>query len=72
MSHPEMRTSGPVPRCAFRLNEFCAAYGVGRTTVYSEIAAGRLKTYSVGRARFVSAEAAAAWQRDREQDAVAA
>lgn len=53
---------------AFSIPQFCDAYGVGRTQVFEEIKTGRLKTYKVGRRRFISATAGDAWQRDRESE----
>lgn len=48
----------PAPRLAYTLDEFCAASGLTRTRAYDEIAAGRLRTFKVGRRRMVSADAA--------------
>lgn len=54
-------------RRAYDIDEFCAAYKVGRTLVYEEIASGRLKTFVVGkRGRRITVEAAIAWVRARE------
>lgn len=46
----------------YSIPQFLAAFQVGRTKAYEEIAAGRLATYRVGRRRFISARAAEAWQ----------
>lgn len=54
---------------AFTVVQFSKAYEVGRTTIYEEIAAGRLFTYKVGRRRFISANAAVAWQELLENEA---
>jgi excisionase family DNA binding protein len=51
---------------AFTIQEMMKAYRTGRTKLYDEIAAGRLKTYKVGRATRVSAHAAEEWQRNAE------
>lgn len=51
---------------ALSIEQFAKLYGVGRTRVFEEIAAGRLTTYTVGRRRYVSLAAADQWQRDRE------
>lgn len=49
-------------KLAYSAEQFASAYGVGRTNVFEEIAAGRLKTYRVGRRRYISARAAQEWQ----------
>ena len=46
----------------FTVNQFIDSFKVGRTTTYQEIDSGRLKTYKVGRRRYISAHAAAEWQ----------
>lgn len=51
---------------AYTIPEFIRDYKVGRTTAYDEIKTGRLRTYTVGRARRISASAAAEWQRNLE------
>lgn len=51
----------------FTIPEFIAHFKVGRTTTYEEIGSGRLATYQVGRRRYVSAHAAADWQRRLEE-----
>ena len=51
---------------AFTIPELMAVYKIGRTKIYDEIAAGRLKTYKLGRATRASAHAAAQWQRNLE------
>ncbi|MES2101676.1 MAG: helix-turn-helix domain-containing protein [Pseudomonadota bacterium] len=62
------RPSNPSP-AAFTIPQFIEAFGVGRTSAYEEIAAGRLATYKVGRRRYISAHAAAEWQRRLEAEA---
>lgn len=52
----------------FTIEEFITAFKVGRTTVYEEIASGRLKTYKLGRRRYISAAAAIEWQRRLEAE----
>lgn len=54
---------------AFTVSQFSEAYAVGKTTAYEEIAAGRLVSYQVGRRRYISAHAAAAWQERLECEA---
>ncbi len=53
---------------AFTIDEFIDAYKVGRTITYEELASGRLKSYKLGRRRYISAEAAEAWQRQLERE----
>lgn len=53
---------------ALSIEQFASLYGVGRTRVFEEIAAGRLVTYTVGRRRYISLAAADKWQRDREAE----
>lgn len=53
---------------AFTIDEFTDTYKVGRTIAYEEIASGRLKTYKLGRRRYISANAAADWQRRLEAE----
>jgi hypothetical protein len=51
---------------AFTIQQFIDAFKLGRTSVYEEIATGRLPTYKVGRRRFISANAARQWQQRLE------
>lgn len=46
---------------AFPIAEFCRAYGIGRTTAYQEIAAGRLRAVKVGQRTLIASDAAEAW-----------
>jgi excisionase family DNA binding protein len=46
---------------ALSVNEFCRRYGVGRTTTYEEIKAGRLKVVKAGKRTLVPADAAESW-----------
>lgn len=54
---------------AFTVEQFVGVFKIGRTTAYEEIASGRLATYKVGRRRYISAHAAAEWQRKLEAEA---
>lgn len=54
---------------AFTIPEFIGNFKVGRTSTYEEIGSGRLSTYKVGRRRYISAHAAADWQRKLEAEA---
>lgn len=53
---------------AFSVHDFGKTYGVGHTKVFEEIKSGRLKTYKVGRRRYISEHAADAWQRQLEAE----
>lgn len=50
----------PDERRAYRINDFCRAFGLGRTKTYALIASGELKTVIVGGRRLVPREAAEA------------
>lgn len=54
---------------AYTVEQFIGASKIGRTKVYDEISTGRLETYKVGRRRYISARAAADWQRRLEAEA---
>lgn len=51
------------------IEETIKATGLGRTSVYKEIAEGRLKSFKVGRRRFVSPAALQQWAQSHEQAA---
>lgn len=46
---------------AYRISEFCACYGVGRSKAYQEIASGRLAIAKIGRITLIPREAAQRW-----------
>jgi excisionase family DNA binding protein len=46
-----------IQKRAYRIDEFCTAYGLGRTKVYELIKCGRLRTVLVGGRRLVPVEA---------------
>lgn len=46
---------------AYTINDFCAAYGIGRTLTYREIAAGRLKASKVGKRTLILIADAETW-----------
>lgn len=52
---------------AYRVRDFCKAYGVSRSFSYNEMKAGRLKFFNVGRMRLISRDAAEEWKRHYEQ-----
>lgn len=49
------------PRLSYRINELSAATGIGRSRLYEEIAAGRLRTVKYGRSTLIMADDAAAF-----------
>jgi excisionase family DNA binding protein len=46
---------------AFSILEFCRIYGVGRTTAYQQVKAGRLRVVKVGKRTLVPVDAAETW-----------
>jgi hypothetical protein len=53
----------------YRPNEVKAVYGLTRDLVFKEIAAGRLRSFRIGKARYVTAEAIEEYIRAREAEA---
>lgn len=47
---------------AYKIHAFCKFFGIGKSKVYQEIKAGRLKTYKIGRSTLIAGEDAMAWQ----------
>jgi excisionase family DNA binding protein len=60
MSNAKNETPGRSLR-AFGVEEFCRRYGVGRTTAYAEIKAGRLPRRKIGRRSLIAEDDAEAW-----------
>lgn len=56
---------------SFTVDEFVSVFKLGRTTTFAEIGSGRLATYKVGRRRYISAHAAAEWQKKLEAATIA-
>jgi excisionase family DNA binding protein len=48
----------PVMRTCFSMAEFAESFGVARSTAYLWISSGLLRTFRVGRRRFISVEEA--------------
>ena len=46
----------------WRVDDFCAAHGIGRTKFYQEVATGELRIIKVGRSTLVPDTEAQAWQ----------
>ena len=44
------------------VREFRAIYGIGHTTFYAEVAAGRLAIFKVGKKTLITVEAAEQWR----------
>jgi excisionase family DNA binding protein len=55
-------------RLSYSITQAMEALGLSRQTLYNEINAGRLRTYSVGSRRFISHEAITTWIRNREAE----
>jgi excisionase family DNA binding protein len=47
--------SDTAPR-AYRIDDFCRSFGVGRTTVYALLKNGTLRSVKIGRRRLITAE----------------
>ena len=56
---PSARNDSPAPEQLLSVDAAAAALGVGRTTLYAEIQAGRCRSVKVGRRRLVPASAVA-------------
>jgi hypothetical protein len=57
-----MERPWPLVRPAYPIPDFCREFGVGRTTTYGEIAAGRLKAFKVRGRTLIAGEDAIAWR----------
>jgi excisionase family DNA binding protein len=64
MNHTEKKKDA-APRRALRINAFCAAYGLSRSTAYRLMADGKLQTVKVGNRRLVPVDAAEALLKER-------
>ena len=51
----------PVDRKAYSIDGFCDAHSLGKTKVYEEIKAGRLKSAKVGKRRIIPVDAGDEW-----------
>jgi predicted DNA-binding transcriptional regulator AlpA len=56
----KMMPKEPAEKRALRVNDFCSAYGVSRSTAYSMMKKGTLRTVLIGGRRVVPVEAAEA------------
>ena len=59
----------PAPDRLLSIDEAASALGLGRTALYGEIAAGRLRSLTVGRRRLVPAGSIAKFIAERAADA---
>ena len=50
--------SGETDRLAFRVQPFCKAIGIGHTKFYELLAAGKIKTITIGGRRLIPADEA--------------
>lgn len=60
---PNTYSASASHKLAYTINEFCAATGVGRTSIYEEIAAGRLKAIKAAGRRIILHQDGEAWLR---------
>ncbi len=54
-----------IQRVNWRVNDFCLAHGIGRTTFYEEVKNKRLKVFKIGSTTLVTDDEAKAWQARR-------
>ena len=54
------RPTDQANRRAYRINDFCREYGLGRTTAYKLIRAGKLPSVLIGGRRLIPADQAEA------------
>ena len=55
-----------IPRVNWSVEDFCKAHSIGRTLFYDEVKRGELAVIKVGTRTVVSAAAAEAWQKRKE------
>ena len=60
-----LEPSPALERRAYRVSEFCTAFGLSRSTVYNLMADGRLRTVRIAGRRLIPADAAEALLRDQ-------
>ena len=58
-------------RINWRVNDFCHAFGIGRTSFYEEVKRGELKVIKFGKRTLVPNAEAKAWQQRRLLEPVA-
>jgi len=52
--HASQMSDTAVAKVGWRVAEWCAATGLGKSTVWALIAAGRLRTVTVGKCRVIT------------------
>ena len=57
----------PDQKRAYSLKSFCDAHDVGRSKIYEEISAGRLKASKVGRRTIITVDNAEAWLKNLKE-----
>lgn len=62
MKNSSSQNPTPTPRINWRVNDFCRAHGIGRSTFYGEVKAGALKVFKLGSSTLVADVEAKAWQ----------
>ena len=56
----------------YSIEEFCLAFQISKPTLYKLLSSGNApKTYTIGKRRFISGEAAHEWIKNNEKDFVA-
>lgn len=53
-------------RVNWRVNDFCKAHGIGRSTFYDEVKRGEIKTMKIGNRTLVPDSEARKWQCKKE------
>ncbi|MBT5108269.1 MAG: helix-turn-helix domain-containing protein [Rhodospirillaceae bacterium] len=56
-----MKTANPPVKLAYGIADAVQATSVGRSSLYEEIRAGRLKTFKIGTRTLIAAESLNAW-----------
>jgi hypothetical protein len=49
-------------RPAYTVDAFCGDFGIGRSTFYAEVRAGRLKAFKIGDKTMIAGEDGLAWR----------
>lgn len=66
-AQPEPRNTGI--RVNWRVNDFCEAHGIGRTTFYEAVKRGEIKIIKYGNRTLIPDQQAKMWQEQRELEA---
>jgi hypothetical protein len=69
---PKRKLRSGVPTLALSVDQFCAAFNLGRDSFYTMLKAGKApQCLKVGSRRLITVEAAQAWARERTETAAA-